>query len=108
MLAPAPIILVHRRIHVAFLDIPPHILIVVSDPCRGLRILYRRVLIKVRVEPIKTLLVDMIENTATGALLLIGGGLLSSLCTSSGCRSFATSRVSVFARLSQGSLCFES
>ena len=47
----------------------------------------------------------MIENAATGALLLIGGGRLSPLCVRSWCRNFATSRVSILARLSQRRLC---
>jgi hypothetical protein len=62
---------VHGRIHVALFDIPPPILIEISDPYGGLSILNRGVLIIVRVEPVNTLLVDMIKTSATGALLLI-------------------------------------
>jgi hypothetical protein len=67
----AGIVLVHGRIHVALFDIPPPILIEISDPYGGLSILNRGVLIIVRVEPVNTLLVDMIKTSATGALLLI-------------------------------------
>ena len=48
-------------------------------------VLNRRVLIEKGVEPIITVLVGMIEDAATGALLLIGGGLLSPLCARSWC-----------------------
>ena len=100
------IVLVQNLIHVALFDIPPPILIVISDPHGGLRIFNRRVLIEIRVGPIKTILVGMIEHATTVAFLLIGGGLLSPLSASSGCRSFATSRVGVLACLSQSSIRF--
>jgi hypothetical protein len=55
---------------------------------------------KIRVGPIKSILVDMIENAATGALRLMGGGLLSQLRARSRRRRFATRRVGVLASLS--------
>ena len=67
----AGIVLLHGRIHVPLFDIPPPILIEISDPHGGLSRLNRGVLIKVRVEPVNTLFVDMIKTSATGALLLI-------------------------------------
>jgi hypothetical protein len=83
-------------------------LIEISDPYGGLSKLNRGVLIKVRVEPINTLLVDMIKTSATGALLLICGSGLSPLYSRYWRRGRTTSRVSVFARLSQRSLGFGS